>query len=100
MLPKNRPPTTPGEILREEFLAPLKMTQAEFAERLGVTTESVNRLVNGKRAVSVEMALRLSKALGTSPDFWLNLQKDFDVWHKSRDLKQALRSVKKIEMAR
>lgn len=99
MLPKNRPPTPPGEILREEFLVPFDLTQAALADRLGVTTESVNRLVNGKRAVSVAMALRLSRVLGTTPDFWLNLQRAHDLWHKRRELDAELRTLEKIKRA-
>ena len=99
MLPSNRPPTSPGEILREEFLVPLNMTQGELAQRLGVRTESINRLVNARQAVSVAMALRLAKGLGTTPDFWLNLQRNHDLWHKSREIKDALRSIKTIKMA-
>jgi addiction module HigA family antidote len=96
MPPKNRPPTTPGEMLREEFLVPFEMTQGALAKRIGVTTESINRLVNGKRALSVEMALRLAKALGTTPEFWLNLQRSVEIWNKKRSLEEELSAIETI----
>ena len=76
-----RPPTHPGEILLEEFLVPLGFSQAEAARRMGVSTNRLNELVRGKRGVTAETALRLSQLLGTSPEFWLNLQMMFDLWH-------------------
>jgi len=76
-----RPPTHPGEMLQEEFLAPLGLTQAEAARRMRMSTNRVNELVRGKRGVTAETALRLAQFLGTSPEFWLNLQMAFDLWH-------------------
>jgi addiction module HigA family antidote len=76
-----RPPTHPGEVLLEEFLVPLGLSQAEAARRMGVSTNRLNELVRGKRGVTAETALRLSQLLGTSPEFWLNLQMMFDLWH-------------------
>jgi addiction module HigA family antidote len=76
-----RPPTHPGEILLEEFLGPLGLSQAEAARRMGVSTNRLNELVRGKRGVTAETALRLGQLLGTSPEFWLNLQMMFDLWH-------------------
>lgn len=81
MLPTHRPPTSPGEILREEFLVPLGMTQLALAERLGVHVQQVNLLVNDKRAVTAETALRLAEVFGTSPEFWLYLQLHRDLWN-------------------
>ena len=80
-LPTHRPPTHPGEMLREEFLKPLEMTQTELAERIGVSYVRVNELVNGKRGVTLDTALCLSRLLGTTPDFWLNGQQNWDLWH-------------------
>lgn len=80
MLPKSRPPSTPGEILAEEFLAPLGMTQLTLAERMGVPVQRVNTLVNGRRAVTAETAILLARALGTSPELWMNLQIRHDLW--------------------
>jgi len=81
MLPKNRPPTHPGEMLLEEFLRPLGMTQTELAERIHVSYPRVNEIVNGKRGVTPSTALRLSKLFGTTPEFWLNGQRNWDLWH-------------------
>jgi addiction module HigA family antidote len=76
-----RPPTHPGQVLLEEFLLPLDLSQAEAARRMGVSTNRLNELVRGKRGVTAETALRLGELLGTSPEFWLNLQMTFDLWH-------------------
>jgi antitoxin HigA-1 len=81
MLPKKRPPTHPGEMLLEEFLAPLGVTQKEFAEHLGWTYARLNEIVNGRRNISADSALTLGEALKTGPEFWLNLQRDWDLWH-------------------
>lgn len=78
--PKNRPPTEPGEVLLEEFLGPLGITQVELAERLGIPFQRVNQIVGGKRAVTPDTALRFSRLFGTSVDFWLNLQLACDVF--------------------
>jgi addiction module HigA family antidote len=86
MIPKNRPPTHPGEILLEEFLKPQGITQVAFAERLGVPIQRVNSLIAGKRAVSAETALLLAKHLETTPEFWMNLQNACDLFEASRRL--------------
>ena len=83
-LPTHRPPTHPGEMLREEFLKPLGMTQTELAERIGVSYVRVNELVNGRRGVTPDTALRLSRLFGTTPEFWLNGQRNWDLWHALR----------------
>jgi addiction module HigA family antidote len=79
MLPKNRTPTHPGEVLREEFLDPLGVTQSAFAEHIGVPLQRVNEIVRGKRGVTPETAWLLAGALGTTPQFWLNLQVAHDL---------------------
>jgi antitoxin HigA-1 len=89
MLPKHRPPTPPGEILLEEFLRPKGMTQGELAERMGVPIQRVNLLVNGRRAVTPETAVLLSRVLGTTSEFWMNLQTAHDLWHAERRLARA-----------
>jgi addiction module HigA family antidote len=81
MLPKHGPPTHPGEMLLEEFLKPLGMTQTELAERIRVSYPRVNEIIHGKRGVSPDTALRLSKLFGTTPEFWLNGQRNWDLWH-------------------
>lgn len=76
---QKRTPTTPGEILREEFLAPLAMTQNQLATHIGCDVKVINRIVNGRASVTAEMALKLGAALGTTPDFWLNAQRAVDL---------------------
>jgi antitoxin HigA-1 len=80
-LPTHRPPTHPGEMLLEEFLKPLGISQSAFAIRLGVSFPRLNEIVRGKRAVTPDTALRLARVLGMSADFWLGLQQDWDLWH-------------------
>lgn len=75
-----RKPTTPGEILHEEFLKPLEMSQKELADHLGCDVKVVNRIVNGRTSVTAEMALKLGASFRTSPDFWLNAQKAIDLY--------------------
>jgi addiction module HigA family antidote len=82
MLPENRVTTHPGEILKEEFLGPLKITQVAFAEHIGVSVQRVNEIVRGKRGVTPETAWLFSQALGTTPQFWMNLQSIYDLTSK------------------
>jgi antitoxin HigA-1 len=89
MIPTKRQPTHPGEILLEEFLKPKGMSQVELAQEIGVPIQRVNTLINGKRACTAETALLLSKALGTSPEFWMNLQNAFDLFNAKVHLKAA-----------
>lgn len=79
MLPKNRIPTHPGEILLEEFLKPLGITQVAFAQHIGVPVQRINELIRGKRGVTPETAWLLSQALDTTPQFWVNLQTNFEL---------------------
>ena len=85
-LPTHRSPTSPGEMLREEFLAPLGISQSELAERMDVPVGRINQILREKRAVTADTALRLSRVLGTSAEFWLGLQTDWDLWHAQRDI--------------
>jgi addiction module HigA family antidote len=85
---RRRPPTSPGEILHEEYLAPLGLTQRALAERLGCDVKVVNRIVNGRTSVTAEMALKLGAAFRTSPDFWLNAQKAVDLHRARRRVKR------------
>lgn len=77
---RRRQPTTPGEILREEFLAPLGMTQKKLADHIGCDVKVINRIVNGRTSVSAEMALKLGATFSTSAGFWLNAQKTVDLY--------------------
>ena len=93
MQPRNRVPTHPGEILLEEFLRPIGQTQVALAAHVGVPVQRINELVRGKRGVTPETAWLLSQALGTSPEFWLNLQSSYDL-ARTRPRK-ALRKLRK-----
>lgn len=79
-IPRNGPPTHPGEMLLEEFLKPLNMTQSELAEKLGVSYPRVNELINKKKGVTPDTALRLEKLFGMDAQFWLNLQLAWDIY--------------------
>ena len=83
-LPTGRPPTHPGEMLLKEFLEPFGMTQSELARRIGVSWPRINEIVNGKRGVTPDTALRLSRLFGNSVEFWLNGQRNWDLWHAMR----------------
>jgi len=79
MTAKKLNPIHPGEVLREEFIEPMGMSQREFASKIGVTHTRLNQIVNEKRSITADTALRLSKALGTTPEFWMNLQTRYDL---------------------
>ena len=89
-LPTHRPPTHPGEMLVEEFLKPLGISQAAFAIRLGVSFPCLNEIVRRKRGVTADTALRLERVLGMPADFWLGLQQDWDLWHALRSGRAAM----------
>ena len=75
-----REPTHPGEILEEEFMKPLGLSQSKLAKELGVSIRAINEIVNKKRGITPEMAIRLSEKFGTTAEFWLGLQMDYDLW--------------------
>ena len=79
MIPAKRIPTHPGEILEQEFLKPIGISQVAFSAHLGVPVQRINELVRGKRGITPETAWLLSQALNTTPEFWLNLQMTFDL---------------------
>ena len=87
-IPKDRAPTSPGEMLLEEFLNPLGMTPSELAERIRVPYVRVNEIVNGKRRITPSTALWLARAFGNSPEFWLNGQLALDLYHTINDEKE------------
>lgn len=91
-LPKN--PTSPGEMLREEFLKPLGISQLAFARHIGVSFKRVNEIVNGRRSITPETAWLLAKAFGNSPQFWMNLQTTYDLVHH-----KVARRVQKLPVA-
>lgn len=80
-LPKNRPPTHPGEMLLEEFIKPFKLTQTEVARCLGISYSHLNDIIRGRSRITPDTALRLSYVIGMSADFWLGLQQDWDLWN-------------------
>ncbi|MCH9626820.1 MAG: Antitoxin HigA-1 [Chlamydiales bacterium] len=82
MVPKKRQPTHPGKILLDHFLKPMGISQAQFVRHLGGswTNAKLSEIIHGKRGVTVETALYFAQALGTSPQFWLNLQMNHDLW--------------------
>jgi addiction module HigA family antidote len=95
MAGKTLGPVPPGEILSEEFLAPLGISSYALAKALRVPTNRITGIVNGERAITAETALRLSRYFGTSPDFWLNLQMFYDLEVTSR--KQSARIEKEVQ---
>ena len=89
MIPTHRKPSHPGEILLKEFLEPAALSQAELAKRLGVPIQRVNTLINEKRGISAETALLLSKALKTTPEFWMALQATYDLYEAKEVFRRA-----------
>ncbi len=96
-LPEKRPPTHPGEILLEEFIKPLNITQTELAQRLRVSYPRLNEIIKGRRAVTPNTALRLSRVLGMSAGFWLGLQQDWDLWHAMNSPNDKVNCTKKVK---
>jgi len=100
MLIPEHSPIHPGVVLLEEFVKPLGITQTKLAEDIGVPIQRVNLLIKGKRNMTPDTALRLSRYLGTTPDVWLNLQQVWDVWHelhgaRAREIK-AVRPLRRL----
>lgn len=95
-IPTNRQPTHPGEMLREEFLVPLNLTQKELADSIKVPYQRINEIVSGKRGVTPSTALRLSKYFGMSADFWLNLQIKFDLYLTQKKERQVLERIRQM----
>ena len=89
-----RAPTHPGEILKEEFLEPLNITQSALAKELNTSFRAINELVNEKRGVTVEMALKLAKYFGTTPQLWLNLQNEYDLYKIANKKEKTLATVR------
>lgn len=85
MIPSHRAPTHPGEILLEEFLKPLGMTQMAAADKMGMSVNRLNELIRGKRGVTADTALRLAKLCKTTPEFWMRLQAARDLYQAQRE---------------
>ncbi|WP_045211843.1 HigA family addiction module antitoxin [Desulfonatronovibrio magnus] len=94
-----RKPTHPGEMLREDYLPDYGLTVSGLAESLGVSRQSVNELLCERRAVSPEMALRLARLFGNSPEFWLNAQRSVDLWNAAKSVKEEVDRIKPLHAA-
>ncbi len=92
----HRRPTHPGEMLREDFLPDYGLTVASLAEALGVSRQTVNELLRERRALSPEMALRLSRLFGDTPEFWLNAQRAVDLWDAAQTIKAEVARIKPL----
>jgi antitoxin HigA-1 len=94
-----RRPTHPGEMLREDFLPDYGLTVAGLADAAGVSRQSVNELLRGRRAISPIMALRLSRLFGNSPEFWMNAQLAVDLWEANQSIKADMARIKPLRVA-
>jgi antitoxin HigA-1 len=94
-----RRPTHPGEMLREDFLPDFGLTASGLARAIGVSRQSVNELLRGRRAVSPEMSLRLGKLFGNSPEFWLKAQRTLDLWEAAQVLRDDVADIKTLRVA-
>jgi len=84
MLPQDRTPSHPGEILKELYVTPLGLTQSDLAALLQVTRVAINEIMNGRRGISPSMALKLADAFQTTPQLWMNLQMDYELWRAKK----------------
>lgn len=96
MLPKNRRPIHPGEILRYEFIEPLNMTQQQLADAIGVTRVRINEIILGKRSITPDTAFRLARYFNTTPDFWIGMQIDIDMWDTLQQHKKEYDNINSI----
>jgi antitoxin HigA-1 len=92
-IPTHRAPTHPGEMLMEEFLGPMGLTQRELADAIHVPYQRVNEIVNQRRGITPGTALRLAKFFGVSVDFWMNLQLRWDLYHAQQEEQEALKLI-------
>ncbi|HLB42855.1 MAG TPA: HigA family addiction module antitoxin [Gammaproteobacteria bacterium] len=93
---KNRRPTHPGAILREDVLPPLGITQTELADKLGVSRRTVSQILHEHRPLTTDIAIRLAHFLGTTPESWLNMQRTLDVWELERKNARIYEQIKKV----
>ena len=92
-------PTHPGEMLREDFLPDYGLTVSSLAQAVGVSRQTINELLLGRRAVSPEMALRLARLFGNTPEFWLNAQRGVDLWDAAQAIKAEVKRIKPLSIA-
>jgi addiction module HigA family antidote len=97
MLPHNRRPTPPGEILRYEFLEPWGLSQKELAEALGITRVRLSEIIRGKRSITPDTAFRLARYFDTTPEFWLGLQTDVNLWDTLQAHKKDYEKIRPVE---
>jgi len=95
-IPTHRAPTHPGEMLLEEFLKPMELTQRDLANSIHVPYQRINEIINGRRGVTPSTALRLSKFFGVSPDFWMNLQLRWDLYFAQQSDADELKTIKPV----
>lgn len=100
MIKLRRTPTHPGQILREEFLEELVISQTELASALGTTFRTINEIVNEKRSISTEIAIKLSKFFGTSIELWLNLQNQFDIYKVYSRKKENIEKIQPLKRSK
>lgn len=98
MLPKNRQPTHPGEILRHEYLEELNMTQQKLSDAIGITRVRINEIVLGKRSITPDTAFRLAKFFNTTPEFWIRLQTNYDMWNTLQKRKQEYETINPLKI--
>ena len=98
-VPTHREPTHPGEMLLEEFLKPMDLSQRDVANGIRVPYQRVNELVNGRRGITPATALRLAKYFGNTANFWMNLQLRWDLYHAQRTEATALRTIRRVKKA-
>lgn len=95
-IPTHRAPTHPGEMLLEEFLKPMGMTQRELANSINVPYQRVNEIINGRRGITPSTALRLAKVFGVSADYWMNIQLRWDLYFAKQSESDALNKIKPL----
>lgn len=97
MLKQGMPPPHPGEVLKGLYLDPLEVSVTTAAEKLGVARKTLSQLINGRSGISAEMAVRLSKGLGTTPELWMNMQQAYDLWQAEKTMKKIkIQQIRKV----
>ena len=92
-------PTHPGEMLREDFLPEYGLTVTSLAEAVGVSRQTINQLLRGRRSVSPEMAIRLARLFGNTPEFWMNAQRAIDLWDAARAIEADVKRIRPLKVA-
>jgi len=95
-IPAHRTPTHPGEMLIEEFLTPMGITQRQLADAIHVPYQRINEIINGKRGVTPATAMRLAAFFGNTPDFWMNIQQRWDLYHAGKSEEQVLKTIVRV----